>query len=418
MFHLYYLFLWRRSLGGSTNRSQTKSFLNNTDMVKPSALSKSVWAQLGRGGARGRDAEDPSAPVRVSEDAQAKSIDKKAANLVEFNRQNRDRLPERPSTSAGPASSFAKRQDAEKRETKDDLHLFNPLAVHGRGTTFYNFPLPGSLPTPASSPKESAASLRKQSLARPSTPESMEIRPAPATSSTMNVPGGEIGMALGSPSHAPAAWQEHPIETYIRHESPDQMDGSVDGSWENPTLKHKPSRWKKLGGIFGGGKKAQPAFYQLQPEGPQRAVEPEIGHVQEPTSSEKRPKSRGRGWSNSTRRKNKPEMSRSNTLPAFDMSGGRGATGTPEITLEGGPLIENASRFAQKGNGLLDVDIPSIQMERYSIMFSGVLQKPQQTSSSLLARRQATLDKLKTVNEALASKVSPHIRWAPTNEWF
>lgn len=372
-------------------------------MVKSGTSSKLAWSHFGLGG-RSRDVVVPSAPVRVSEDAQAKSIDKKAANLVEFNRQNRDRLPERPSTSAGPASSFAKKQNAEKRETKDDLHLFNPLAVHGRGTTFYNFPLPGSLPTPASSPKESAPSLRKQSLARPSTPESMEIRPAPATSTMMNVPGGEIGMALGSPSHAPAAWQEHSVEAYIRHESPDQMDSSVDGSWENPQLKYKPSRWKILGGIFGGGKKTQPAFYQLQPDGPQRVVEPDVDHVQEPASNEKRPKSRGRGWSNSTRRKNKPEMSRSNTLPAFDMNGGREATATPEITLEGGPLIENASRFAQKGAGLLDVDIPSIQMERYSIMFSGVLQKPQQTSSSLLARRQATLDKLKTVNEALASK--------------
>ncbi|KUJ14437.1 uncharacterized protein LY89DRAFT_139653 [Mollisia scopiformis] len=369
-------------------------------MVKSGTSSKSVWAQFGLGG-RSRDADVPSAPVRVSEDAQAKSFDKKAPILVEFTGQNRDRLPDRPSTSAGPASSFARRKNAEKRETKDDLH-FNPLAVHGRGTTFYNFPLPGSLLTPASSPKSSAPSVHKSSLARPSTPESMEITPAPplASATTMNVPQGEIGMALGSPSHAPTPWQEHSVETYIRHESPDQMDSSVDGSWDNPPLKHKPSRWKILGGIFGAGKKPQPAFYQLQPETTQQS---ESDHVQEPV--DKRPKSRGRGWSNSTRRRNnKPEISRSNTLPAFDMSGGRAATATPEITLEGGPLIENASRFAQKGAGLLDVDIPSIQMERYSIMFSGVLQKPQQTSSSLLARRQATLDKLKTVNEALASK--------------
>jgi hypothetical protein len=57
-------------------------------------------------------------------------------------------------------------------------------------------------------------------------------------------------------------------------------------------------------------------------------------------------------------------------------------------------------------------------MERYSIMFGSVLQKPTNTSSSLLTRRQATLDKLKTVNEALASKVSPHVHWAPSNDWF
>ncbi|KAE8444853.1 hypothetical protein EG329_014208 [Mollisiaceae sp. DMI_Dod_QoI] len=370
-------------------------------MVKSGTASKSVWAQLGRGGSR-RDAEVPSAPIRVSEDAQANAFEKRPGNLIEFSQQKRDQLPERPSTSAGPASSFVKRKNAEKRETKDDLH-FNPLAVHGKGTTFYNFPLPGALPTPASSPKSSAPSPHKSSVARPSTPESMEITPAPAPTAKMNVAQAQIGMALGSPSHAPGAWQE-PVETYSRQESPDQMDSSVDGSSVHaPTIKHKPSRWKILGGIFGGGRKAQPAFYQLQPEVPQRAVEPEYDFVQEPTSSEKRPKSRGRGWSNSTKRKNKSDMSRSNT-PAFDMSGARAAAATPEITLEGGPLIENAPKHAQKGAGLLDVDIPTIHMERYSIMFSGVLQKPQQTSSSLLARRQATLDKLKTVNEALASK--------------
>jgi hypothetical protein len=58
-------------------------------------------------------------------------------------------------------------------------------------------------------------------------------------------------------------------------------------------------------------------------------------------------------------------------------------------------------------------------MERYSIMFSGVLQKSgSTTTSSLLARRQATLDKLKTVNEAIASKVSPHVHWVPSNDWL
>ena len=58
------------------------------------------------------------------------------------------------------------------------------------------------------------------------------------------------------------------------------------------------------------------------------------------------------------------------------------------------------------GGQLLDVDIPSVEMERYSVMFGNLLPKPAGMSSSLLARRQATLDKLKTVNEALALKVS------------
>jgi len=102
---------------------------------------KSVWAQLGMGG-KGRDANVPSAPAPVSEDAQAKNT-KSTAKLVEFVPQNRslDQLPQRPSTSAGPASSFTKRKNAEKRQTKDDLHFhFNPITADGEGTTFLTFP--------------------------------------------------------------------------------------------------------------------------------------------------------------------------------------------------------------------------------------------------------------------------------------
>ncbi|KAK0111343.1 hypothetical protein ONS95_001707 [Cadophora gregata] len=371
-------------------------------MGRPHPLSKSVWAQLGRG-TRGRDAEDSGAPTRVSEDAQATNVNPNAAALFEFDQQNRDQLPERPSTSAGPASSLAKRRNAEKRETKDDLY-FNPLAAHGVGTTFYNFPLPGSrgsLPTPASSPKDlHHPATRKPHVTRPSTPESIEIAPG-----NMNVPQGEIGMALGSPQHPPTAWQQIPMERYT--ESPDHIDDEMTNS---APARQKTSKWKLLGGLFGGKKhEAQPvAFYQLQPEASQQPVNHGFDFG-EPAASEK-PKSRGRGRSNSSARKSrkhKPEMSRSNTVPLRldpERSGRQKQTGTPEITIDGGNVIYDGFHSTQKGAGLLDVDIPSVQMERFSIMFGAVIQKPHSQPSSLLARRQATLDKLKTVNEALASK--------------
>ena len=48
----------------------------------------------------------------------------------------------------------------------------------------------------------------------------------------------------------------------------------------------------------------------------------------------------------------------------------------------------------------LNVDIPEASMERYSIMFDGLLNCGP-SASSLLARRQATLDKLKTINDKM-----------------
>lgn len=389
-------------------------------MVNPNPLSKSVWAQLGRG-TKARDIEDPGAPIRVSEDAQAGNIDQNAVRLFEFSQQKRDHLPERPSTSAGPASTFSKRRNAEKRETKDDLH-FNPLAAHGVGTTFYNFPLPGSLPTPASSPiSPHHPAFRKPQVTRPSTPESMEIAPT-----KMNVLQTEIGMALGSPQHPPTAWQQVPMDRYT--DSPDHVEDDFNNS---APVKHKTSKWKILGGLFGGKKhESQPtAFYQVQPETSQQAP---INHgfdFGEPATSSEKPKSRSRGRTNSSARKtkHKPEMSRSNTVPnvplRFDLDGSsrQQQTGTPEITIDGGNLVYDGPRSTQKGAGLLNVDIPSVQMDRFSVMFNGIVassatEKSSQ-SSSLLARRQATLDKLKT--EALAFKVrSPHVHWASSNDWF
>lgn len=55
------------------------------------------------------------------------------------------------------------------------------------------------------------------------------------------------------------------------------------------------------------------------------------------------------------------------------------------------------------GLGLLSVDIPDIRLERYSVMFSGVL-NPNATKSSLLERRQATLEKLKTISDRVENE--------------
>ena len=397
-------------------------------MAKTTTRSKSAKTQLGVG-VRGRDAEFPSAPVRVTGDAKAKLVDINTVRKFEFSQRPRDKLPERPSTSGGPTANFSLRRNTENRETRDDLH-FNPLNAHGKGTTFYNFPLPGSLPTPTSTPRSSLPP-RKSSLAGSGsfTPESME-----AVSKSLNVPQMEIGMALGSPTHQPTSWQSHiPQETSTR--SPSPIDTSMDG-WVSAATpaKQKSTRWNPLRGLFGGKKSnstSQQPFYQLQPEGTiTTTVESDyINFEDPPTSSEKKPsKPRGRGRTNSEKKteKHKPDMKRAQTAPLNfdfqDASRGRSQTANPQIMLDGGPMVDNVIQAGHsdniQGGLMLDVDIPSIHMERYSIMFGSLLQKPSNTSSSLLARRQATLDRLKTVNEALASKVSPHVHWPPQYDFF
>jgi hypothetical protein len=228
-------------------------------------------------------------------------------------------------------------------------------------------------------------------------------------------------MALGSPTHQPTNWQSQaPFQSSTRNETPDSVDTYVDNEAHVAApSKQKASKWKIFGGLFGGRKNqggSPQAFYQLQPEGAvvQTTAESDYVNFGEPSSSEpKTPKSRGRGRTNSHRKaeKHKPDMKRAQTAPLnfeFPASNrGRTQTTTPEITLDGGPLNVHPGKRQAHGGPLLDVDIPSIEMERYSVMFGSLLQKPTTTSSSLLARRQATLDRLKTVNEALALKVIP-----------
>ncbi|TLS31218.1 hypothetical protein PpBr36_02953 [Pyricularia pennisetigena] len=60
------------------------------------------------------------------------------------------------------------------------------------------------------------------------------------------------------------------------------------------------------------------------------------------------------------------------------------------------------------GGPFLNVEIPDVKMERYSVMFSGLLNP--QSSSSLLARRQATLDRLKSINDCIVKEEEERIR--------
>ena len=73
----------------------------------------------------------------------------------------------------------------------------------------------------------------------------------------------------------------------------------------------------------------------------------------------------------------------------------------PRDNLES-PKASQSPRVAQSPNvpelqvwapPTLDIDIPSVEMERYSVMFGNLLQS--ETQPSLLARRQANLDKIK-----------------------
>jgi hypothetical protein len=354
---------------------------------------------------RGRDAEFPSAPVCVSNNAQPNVFNTARQSRVLYVEQNT--VPARPSTSGGSPKGQTKA--LEKRETKDDLYFKSP-SPHRNGMNF-GFPFPGPL-TAATGPPTTYRPTRTSSLPHPSTNELM------GHTNELNVPRMEIGMALGSPSHPPSNWQSPPhSDPYYRSASPDTMEYSVTSEHQAPPpSKQKISKWKKLGGLFGGGKKqsggSPQTFYQLQPElsDIRRA---DYGNSEEPPATFERTRAKSQRERANTQRRTdqfKPDMKKAHTAPLnfeFDKSPRNLQTDIPKLELEGAPLDLKAGQIqAHNESSLLNVDIPAVELERYSIMFKSLLPKPASTSSSsLLARRQATLDRLKSVHEALALKV-------------
>ncbi|KAK2629667.1 hypothetical protein QTJ16_000487 [Diplocarpon rosae] len=378
-------------------------------MGEHNASLESGWTMSGGGSPRRRDSEDPVSQFRrVSGETQAKPVDGNAARfLFEFDQQQRHgHLPDRPSTSAGSAFNSARtRTTGKPRDTQDDLHL--DLHANGLETTFYNFPLPGSLPTPTGSPKSlplpSSRKLPSTALpTRPPTPASLELQPA----NGMGPQPQEIGMALGSPQHPPTAWPTHLAgDRYTA--TPDHVGDEFTNL--PSTTKQKPSKWKR----FFGSKKPEvhpPPLYQLHFDPTQQSASRGSGSGPGTVTNEKQPKSSGRTRSTSIRRnlKHKATMSRSQTEPVrphVEAKCHKPPPTNPDLIFGGGRVDGDGPRPTPKGFGLLDVDIPSVQLERYSIMFGSLLEKPESLQSSLLARRQATLEKLKTVNAELDVKV-------------
>ncbi|RFU23891.1 hypothetical protein B7463_g12445, partial [Scytalidium lignicola] len=381
-------------------------------MAKSGTKTKTMQKQ--HGWASGvRDEKVTGAPIHVSSDAQAKENGKNTRHQLDFTSKNRKDVLVRPRTSGGPASSSSSKESLDKRRTRDDLYI-NPLALHGRDSKFYNLPLPSSQssldPMPRSSSLDHAVF--------PSTAARLAPESAAGRSIRMMVDEELIGMAIGSPTQQPAGWQ--PQQPQGRYEvlvtSPGSVNtASVEPAVSSTTLKRKPSKWKKLGGLFGGKKNAEPQvpFYQVQPETMSQTSQVMSANSSAAfaTSSEKtemkRAKSRGRSRTISDRKVDvRPDMKRSNTIPV-DLdpvpSTQEGMKVQSTQTARDTETVQNAHLVGSQKQKfdqslLLNVEIPKTELERYSIMFGSVLQSGtgETSSSSLLARRQATLERLKT----------------------
>jgi hypothetical protein len=216
-----------------------------------------------------------------------------------------------------------------------------------------------------------------------------------------------IGVALGSPSLA----QPPPPATCIQSGEYPGMWNSVDEGTEPIILRHKPSKWKKIGGLFKAKNGLTPPpktpFYQVRVSdhplhpSPDEVAPPE--HLFQPRYARhggEPPWASGYSKGHAHREIWPQVEDDANYVPPTPPKSAK-----PKLAKEGHKHIGRSKSKkrskdeepAENVEPMLNIDIPDVQMERYSVMFGSLLGKGQ--PSTLLARRSKALDKLKTPGE-------------------
>lgn len=307
----------------------------------------------------------------------------------------------------------------DKRTSRDDMYIRSRMAAMSQ----FHIPVRGSTITPQHSPdypvpQEVSIPIRMQ------TPESMTSGEIP------------IGMALGSPAHLPpeqSRWQAQLPPTSSRAASPQvfspqpatpQTNMSSEPSPVHAapaprgSLQRKKTGRRKLFGLFGGRKNADEEVGAQRDQVAISSKDSTPSVSTEKVSGNRLP-TRSNTQSDRKAQKHKPTVSRSNTMPYAaedDASLPMRTTGPHNLQAPPhlGPSMRQGNNYLRSNvprvppvPTFLDVQIPDTKLERYSVMFSDVL-NPGGTKTepavSLLARRQATLERLKSINDRIEAE--------------
>lgn len=214
-----------------------------------------------------------------------------------------------------------------------------------------------------------------------------------------------IGMAVSSPvihqdSFAPSsAWQPGTVTT-ITASKQDKSEALVEQA-SNGLTRTKSRKW----GLFSRSKskRGKDSERPLQVSSPTNlsrtaASANELGHIRPKDELDlvSGPKGKSLGRSLTDAKRHYPEFSFQKSSPGLDA---KTRTTSPE------PATVPAQAQDRLREPLLNVDIPDISLERYSVMFAGLLEH--RSTSSLLARRQDTQDRLRALRQEQSSQVTP-----------
>lgn len=312
--------------------------------------------------------------------------------------------PARPSTSGGPnakASAFLGfptiSPAKDQKMSIDDMSLNKSWS--NKGLQPYKTGVIGG---------HSAASGARGAISDTFSPPSAvrERILSPVTLSSADTP---IGMALGSPAHPPETWETWRPRELPSSQPPLVVPDLFEPFPEPPVQRQKTQRRKLFGNLFGSRKASEPTGKGNREFSDSNAS---LSTTSPGTHHEESTFTRTKTVADRKIPKHKPIIIRSNTFSQpyvdtfdHDWRSGRVAGGidAPKTAaaISVPPTAAEPLDSSSVAGSFLNVEIPSIKMERYSIMFGSVLDKTDSSSSSLLARRQATLERLKTINERI-----------------
>ncbi|KAI9645285.1 hypothetical protein NHQ30_006020 [Ciborinia camelliae] len=410
-------------------------------MSKNISRSKSVMSRF-----KGRDVTASTASLRVTDDAQARV---------------------RPSTSGGTKKStgnLPSRSNTDKRETRDDL-FFNPLRAHGKdGPSFDNFPLPSNrrppspvVPQIVESLTYSPESIEKSRTVHPNV-GGAEIGTAlgssacppenwPQVQKTFEIETSTSNM-MDDTSHyddsAVAAKHKKGRKWFglfgnkkVPQTPTTFYQFKPESQQEIPTIDLSSPEAKCTGRSRGRsiscktGKKSDIKRAQTAPITPAlqhpfkaststtiHAGPPDHGQDQHPykastsTTIQAGPPDHGqdqhpfKASTSTTIQAGPPDIHDQGQHPFQASTSTTIEAGTPEFHGQGPIEVEVLQSYPKVSleRPKLDIALPAVAMERYSVMFGDILPSPSTTTSPLLERRQATLDRLKNVEQELATK--------------
>ncbi|KAL8371948.1 hypothetical protein RB595_001655 [Gaeumannomyces hyphopodioides] len=344
-------------------------------------------------------------------------------------------MASRPSTSGGLKAPPSFDSINDRRISRDDMFLKAPeTAVENkrisRDDIFVGTRKQPDWTRPALSvmPRVGPATSLDFTPARPS--PTITIGPVPQLGRRGTVDSqmsGDIpiGMAIGSPTHIPSglstAWipQQTPTaqEPAVRSEPPRQPPA------EPTIVKRSKTGRRRLFSLFSRKSTPDEVKAAQAPEPPAIDFSGAMYTATAESTSSKTSLSRsatsagGKGFARHLNRS--PAIVRTNTEPFQQAPTGAQPKMPPraspfepdwrrrqkEISVSG-PMnlrVAPAASSTSAGGGLLlDVEIPSIKMERYSVMFGNLLDA--RRDSALLNRRQATVEKLHAISDRVVAE--------------